>query len=276
MITSKTAVAILAHKNIDYIIYLAKAFPEAVFIVHFDLKVHLDNNKEAYALENVHFIEERTSVYWAGFSQVEAVIKLLSFAVKLKSIQYIHLISAECFPLIPFSEMEQEWDKNPNLNYIESHHRADNEWRVRTWMPHADTKHMRTFPGKVLKRTLRFISYFVNTSGIKGDAYYGSLWCSINREFAQKVVAEYENGNFFKKYVRITCADEHAFATYIRAEGSCKIADDNKRYIEFPPGASNPKYLNLDHVLKMNKKNWFSRKFHESEMISKLKEFKHD
>ncbi|ELQ6218664.1 beta-1,6-N-acetylglucosaminyltransferase [Cronobacter dublinensis] len=278
MADSKTAVAILAHKNINYIIELARAFPEILFVVHFDLKSEFDESKISNKPNNLHFIEKRVAVYWAGFSQVEAAIKLISYIINFRHVKYIHLMSAECFPLIPFSEMEKEWENMPHINYIESHYRADNAWRVRTWMPHANTKHMRTFSGKVLKRILRFISGFVNTSRIKDVAYYGSLWFSINNTFAERIVNEYEHGSYFKKYRRITCADEHAFASFIRAQSDCIAADNNRRYIDFPSGAANPNYLNLDDVLEMNEtleqKNWFSRKFHESQMLDKLKEFK--
>ncbi|EOG5419096.1 beta-1,6-N-acetylglucosaminyltransferase [Cronobacter malonaticus] len=278
MAYSKTAVAILAHKNIDYIIELARIYPDTLFVVHYDLKAKFDESKKKGMPHNLHFIEKRISVYWAGYSQVEAAIKLFTYIIKFEHINYIHLMSAECFPLIPFSEMEREWEKVPHINYIESHYRADNEWRVRTWMPHANTKHMRTIPGKVLKRILRFISGFINTSGIKDIAYYGSLWFSINKKFAERIVKENENGSYFKKYKRITCADEHAFASFIRTQTDCIAADNNKRYIDFPSGAANPYYLDLDDIMKMNdtleQKNWFSRKFYETQMLNKLKEFK--
>ncbi|EPS0645433.1 hypothetical protein ACVBEK_004254, partial [Cronobacter malonaticus] len=68
------------------------------------------------------------------------------------------------------------------------------------------------------------------------------------------------------------------FASFIRTQTDCIAADNNKRYIDFPSGAANPYYLDLDDIMKMNdtleQKNWFSRKFYETQMLNKLKEFK--
>lgn len=276
-----TVVMILAHHNIEYIKALAEKFRDVYFIVHFDSKAELTLPiRKVSNILNLCFLPDRLPVYWAGYSQVNATLKLIDAAIERTNAKYFHLISAECFPLISFSEMEKEWDKNGTINYIESHIRQDNEWRVRTWMPHADTRHMRTFWGKVLKRVLRATSIFFNSSGINSQPYYGSLWFSINRELAEKINYISKTTNYFQKFSKITCSDEHAFAMFVREYNCNGIIDENKRFILFPSGASNPLYLDLDDTIIHNNtlkdKYWFARKIKEESMLKKMKELHYD
>lgn len=277
----KTVVLILAHCNANYVLELAKCNCNTYFIVHFDVKAKIDMSIfKNVDLHNLDVIEDRVSVFWGGGSQIMAMLKLLDAAIKINTASYIHLISAECYPLISFSDMEIEWDQDPLMNYMESHIRTDNEWRVKTWMPHADTKHMRTFSGRVLKKILRFSSCFINSSGITEQPYFGSQWFSINKKLAERIVLKNKTSNYFQKFSRITCADEHAFPMFVRAFDIPKVSNDNKRYIEFLPGASSPSYLDIDKVMSINttisNKYWFARKFNEQEMINKLKDNFHE
>lgn len=276
MKTYTTAVAILAHNNINYIKLLAKSFSDIYFVVHLDFKAKIDSTLLVDEdIPNLYLLHERVPVFWGGFSQVEATLKLLEGILKVKTIKYIHLISGECYPLISFAEMESYWDQYPGRNFIESHDRPDNAWRVRTWMPHANTKHMRTFSGRVLKRILRLSSCLFNSSGISAYPYYGSLWFSITRSLAEEIVSVNKKTSYFNKYKRITCSDEHAFAMFVREFNSLDVSNDNKRFIQFPPGASNPLYINIDDVIKHNNslevKYWFARKFTESSMLKRMK-----
>lgn len=272
----KTAVMILAHHNIEYIYELARANPDVYFVVHYDLKTEIDMSMiVSHGFQNLKLLENRISVHWAGYSQVQATLMLIEKTIEVKSIRFLHLISAECYPLVSFSEMEEEWSKSPQINYIESHPRPDNAWRVSTWMPHANTRHMRTFWGRVLKRMLRLTSGFINTSGITTEPYYGSLWFSITRELAEKMVSANNSENFFSKFSRITCSDEHAFSMFVREHKICCISDNNRRFIKFPPGGSNPCYLDIKQVVEYNNtlraKYWFARKFTQNMMLTELK-----
>ncbi|WP_248791967.1 beta-1,6-N-acetylglucosaminyltransferase [Escherichia coli] len=276
-----TVVMILAHRNINYILQLAEANPDVYFIIHYDKKIDLKfDQMELGKLANLHIIEDRIAVFWAGFSQTKATLKLIDVALNNTSAKYFHLMSAECFPLISFGAMEKEWAKNPDANYIESHIRDDNAWRVKTWMPHADSIHMRTFWGRVLKRILRIGSKFINTSGISSQPYYGSQWFSISRTLAEKIVEIDKTTNYFNKFSRITCSDEHAFAMFVRDFNIQNVMDYNKRYIKFPKGGSNPLYLDLNETVELNtslnSKFWFARKFEEESMLNYIKINHHD
>jgi hypothetical protein len=273
----KTAVLILAHHNYEYIKQLAEKYSDVYFFVHYDYKSNIDFHiSDQVGIPNLKFIEDRVSVYWGGYSQVDATLKLITRALQNTTARYFHLISAECFPLISFSEIENEWDKSPNVNYIESRIRADNAWRVKTWMPHANTRHMRTFAGRILKLAIRATSSFINTSGIRSQPYYGSQWFSISRELAEKIVHINNSTDYFKKFSRITCSDEHAFSMFVREHLGSEVSNDNRRYIKFPEGASSPSYLDIEEILQYNNnldvKYWFARKFKESVMLNKLKE----
>ncbi|WP_435952991.1 beta-1,6-N-acetylglucosaminyltransferase [Dryocola sp. BD626] len=272
---TNTAVLIQTHNNASYISLLAKLNPDVSFYVHVDLKCDdIFHEIKKTSCENIFLLEDRVSVYWGGYSQIVATLKLLHMALIKSNASYYHLMSGECFPLIPFSQMEKIWGCTPTVNFIESHKRPDNEWRMRTWLPFVDTKHMRTFPGRVIKKTLRFISNIVKTSNITDDIFYGSQWFSINRELCQKIVHVYQNQDFFNKFSSVTCSDEHAIQMLVRKFDNADIADNNKRYIFFEDGASSPNYLDEDKINMLrrdfNSEYWFVRKVHEVDMINQL------
>ncbi|MDS0907512.1 hypothetical protein OSC03_10815 [Morganella morganii] len=267
---NSTAVLIQAHNNHKYIYELAKKNYDTYFYIHIDLKNdlsfnYLNNNK----LPNIFLIKNRISVYWGGVSQINATLLLLREAHKNKNIYYFHLMSGECFPVKSFKEIETEWDNHKDDNFIESYIRPDNEWRVRTWIPFANTKYLRTIIGRITSRLLRYVSYLVTTSGNNHPVYFGSQWFSINRTLVTSIIDIDDNTLFFRNYKQTVCSDEHAFQTCVRLYNLSNIKNKNNRYINFKPKSSSPNYLTRDEIKKIIKTNnyWFIRKVNELDML---------
>ncbi len=272
----KTAVLIQSHNNSKYICKLAKCFPSIRFYVHIDKKNIFDfdfikNNKES----NVILLNNRVNVFWGGVSQIKATLILLNEAIKNNENHYFHLMSGECLPLKDFSSIEKEWDKKPNINFIESHIDSKNSWRLKVKVPHSDTKYLRTFSGKVINKLLKFSTYLLQTTSFnKNEFYFGSQWFSINRKLANNII-DANNEGYFEKFKYITCADEHAIQILCRRiETPKNIADDNKRFILFKNKAS-PEYLSENTISSLRVKDfWFARKIKENILLSQLERFK--
>ncbi|MCV2510231.1 beta-1,6-N-acetylglucosaminyltransferase [Leclercia pneumoniae] len=269
-----TAVLIQAHKNEHFIRQLALSNKDVRFYVHMDAKFQ---SKQTWLKEqnisNLYLVENPVSVYWGGSSQIIATLRLMEIAFTDERNKFFHLISAECAPLKRFDEIENEWMRNVNRQFIESHRDPSNEWRLKVRIPHSNTKYLRTFLGRCVNKMYKFSTFFFDRVRFDQSSYYfGSQWFSVTREFVEEVIDK-TNRSFFNSFNNITCADEHAFAIFARIKYSRRstIEDNNKRYIEFK-GKSSPEYLTEANVkeLKSGANYWFCRKVHEQELLKLL------
>lgn len=272
-----TAVLIQAHKNEFYIKSLAENNQDVRFYVHLDAKY--PEKREwllSQGLKNINIINDPVKVYWGGSSQVEATIKLLKLAFEDERNVFFHLISSECIVLKSFQDIEKEWMRYPDKQFIESHRDKKNEWRLRTRVPHSNTPFLRTFWGRCLNKAFKIkaIAYDSVSFG-KENYYFGSQWFSVNRDFVREVLHTYNTIDFFEKFHNITCADEHAFAIFSRKLYGNKnsVADCNNRYIRFS-GKSSPDYIDpavLVNLLKQDK-YWFARKVKEDILVKYIRD----
>lgn len=210
---------IQAHKNSKYICLLAKKNPDVNFYIHVDKKSKPTFDEISIQnISNITLLKERVNVYWGGYSQVIATLKLLSSALKNPNNQYFHFISGECFPIKSFNEIEQEWNASPENNYIESYINKKTNWRLKVSMPFTDTIFFRTFFGKLLNKTIKLSSYILKTSKIPTkNYYYGSSWFSINRRLAEFIIDISYSTDFFDMFKKTPCCDERAFQILVRS-----------------------------------------------------------
>ena len=253
---------ILTHKNIDHIYELASKMLNVNFYIHLDQKSDIELIKKA-SIHNVHFVEERVDIKWAGFSMVQATINLISYALAHdKDTEYFHLISGDDVLLhkIP------SWN-NSDI-FIECRESKEHQYRMRFDTPHADTKYQRKLLGKALTQFYKKIDKILPT---QEKFYFGSQWFSIRRkelEILMNSITE-SDLNFFRKKL---CPDEHFFQFLIIKN---KMLDKvsvygNKRFIKFDPNfqrGSSPICLNTDQLSNAQKQNyWFARKVEPQEM----------
>ncbi|WP_318837254.1 MULTISPECIES: beta-1,6-N-acetylglucosaminyltransferase [unclassified Providencia] len=269
----KTAVLIQTHKNSKYLCILAKKNPTIRFYIHVDKKSPLIYEEiKSQNIPNITLLEDRIDVYWGGYSQVAATLKLLTTALLEPNNKYFHFLSSECYPLKRFNEIEEEWNITPQNNYIESHLNKSNDWRLKVLIPHVDTHFFRSFLGRVLNKLIKLSSFIVHNSKIpKDNFYFGSSWFSINRDLAQSIIDINNSTTFFHDFKKITCSDEHAFQILVRKFNIQGITDDNKRFVIFK-GKANPEYLTIQQIKEVQEKNnyWFIRKVDEKTSLSLL------
>ncbi|WP_241570103.1 beta-1,6-N-acetylglucosaminyltransferase [Rosenbergiella collisarenosi] len=255
-----TAVLIQAHNNLSYILFLAEKFLGINFYVHIDSKNIEDNIKlRECNYSNIQFISNPKSVYWGGYSQVKATLKLLTLAYENPENEFFHLMSGECIPLKDFYEIEKEWHASKEKVYMEILDRPEVYWRLNVKVPYVDSNFMRKIPGKVCNRFFMMLGKLYKNTAIPKENYcYGSQWFSIRREVVTLILEE--NGiGFFKNFKFISCSDEHAFQILLKSNGFECI--NNKRFIKFITGKSSPEYLNKDDLMLAKKNNyWFARK----------------
>ncbi|MEW6486028.1 beta-1,6-N-acetylglucosaminyltransferase [Tatumella ptyseos] len=267
---TRTAVLIQAHNNFKYISLLAEKNGEINFYLHIDKKVKI--SEDIYSLlskPNIKVVENPVSVYWGGFSQIEATLKLFDLAIKDKGNDFFHLMSGECFPLIDFEEIEERWGNKKNSVFIEMYERPETYWRLNIGVPYSNSKFIRTIMGRICNRGFKILGKYIKTTRLDVKYYcFGSQWFSIKRENVESIL-EKERKGFFKQFRYTSCIDEHAFQIALKIDGV--KGDGNNRYIRFKKGKSSPDYMD-DEDISVAKKSgyWFIRKVNEKDAIRLL------
>lgn len=269
----KNCFLVLAHKRVDYICFLAKKYNEANFYIHLDRKVDINKIKNIFFdVHNVYFISNRVDINWAGFSMVEATLNLLRFALSHdKSNQCFHLISGDDI----FLNMPVSWEEG--VIYMECKESLEHRYRVRFNTPHADTRYMRSFFGKILTQFYKLLDAIIPT---QEKFYFGSQWFSIHRTELEILIQSItqKDIDFFKNKL---CPDEHFFQyLVVKNKMLNKVSiEGNKRYIFFDKKyqrGSSPIFLNLEQLeYARDKQNWFARKV-EAEVMSEFYNLKCD
>ena len=117
----KIAVLIQCHKNAEQVNMLISALDHDCIdvYVHVDRKSNIVNDINS---SNKIFIlpeEKRISVEWAKFSQVEASLNLLLYALSHDSYDYYWLISGQDFPLVSADRIVDFFSLNPDCNFVD-------------------------------------------------------------------------------------------------------------------------------------------------------------
>src|SRR5699024_5116533 len=84
--------------------------------------------------DNVNIIDNRVSVNWSGFSQVEATINLMEEIDKIdKTYDYISFISGQDYPIKSSKYIDEYLEKNKGKNFIEYDNIGRYEWRIKRY-----------------------------------------------------------------------------------------------------------------------------------------------
>lgn len=106
----RIAYLILAHNHPELLLRLLKALegPGTGIYVHLDKKADATRFPQAQqAFSNVNFIDKRRSVYWMGFSAVQATLDLLRLAHSSGKYDYYILLSGADYPIKPAEYIER-------------------------------------------------------------------------------------------------------------------------------------------------------------------------
>lgn len=116
----KIAHLILTHKNPAQLERLIRALGHPGF----DFYVHLDKKTDAAPFlylsqrENVHFIQNRTPVYWAGFGTIQATLNGFREILPKGGYDYINVISGQDFTLRSAATIYDYIEKRQGKEFI--------------------------------------------------------------------------------------------------------------------------------------------------------------
>lgn len=267
----KFAYLILAHKNFEQLVDLVDTIHslDSFIFLHIDKKINIDPLlKNELSQRSVFICDDPVTVSWAGFSQIQATIKLVNMVYDNGiDVDYFHLISGQDFPVKNNNYIKSFFEMNDGVSYMnffplpydnwmyKGMDRILFEWNIDSIGYYESYKDVlrqnsmgtvRSFPDKILP-------------------YGGSQWWSLHRQCIEYIQEVCIDGNpIYDFYKKCCIPDEMLFQTIlVNSKYKDLIINDNLRYIDFVSGPEYPRVLRLEDYDKITSENnyIFARKF---------------
>lgn len=214
----KHAFIISVHKNFEQIKLLIGSLSFGDVFLHVDLKSDELYRKlcmEYKESSNVKIIENRVSVNWSGFSQVEATLNLMK-AVKNnhKEYDYIHFISGQDLLLLSPERLDSFIENHgKGKEFIDVEDIGNYKWRVRCFNFFRENPKNRTIILRGIDILLRLMQVpFIHRHNLQNyNLYKGSSWFSITSDFLTYVIKVVEETDYVQQFRYTACPDEHFF-----------------------------------------------------------------
>ena len=264
---------ILAHKNPGQLerMLTAMAHPAFDFYIHVDGKVDQAPWEYLRGMDRVSFVQNRVSVGWGQYSLVQAQLNGMEEVLAGGDYQYVHVMSAQDFPLKPMGEIYDFLQRHSGTEFITCLRESDGHpwWKVAALHAWQYNFHNWTIPGKYRLQAVANFMLPRRRYPVKGHEVVGhSQWFTITGRSARYLLdylkAHPEVVRFFKY---VWGADELIFSTVIfnNSEFRDKVVE-NLFYIDWSRGGASPKALTKADLPAMRESGkLFARKFEEGQ-----------
>ncbi len=269
----KFAYLILSYKNFEQL----KNFISSVegkdvrIYIHIDKKVRVDDELKSQIEgigENITFEDDRISVFWGGFSLVDAMIKLMRrYLADDFGADYIHICTDSDRLIRPRSEMESFLkQQGSNRNYLTYYTLPNDMWRdggmnrfTYKWSYDYRSKFMAMLSVKIQK-----VCGFKRRLPESVDLYGGSSWMSLTHE-AIAYVSErsIESDEIFRFFRYVAIPDESYIHTQLmNSQFKDSVECNNLRFIKWVGVTPHPATLtDADYDEWIASEQFFARKF---------------
>lgn len=263
----KIAYLILAYKIPEQTIRLVRKLNagNVAFFIHMDKKtddsIYWEVVNRLSAFPNVHFVA-RQVCYWGHFSTVQAVIQgMLEIIDSGNEFDYVITLSGQDYPLLPNELITRTFEKNKGLEFME-HFSLPCHWpqrgmdRIEGWYvisPPNDPN------GTVVRKEgpkRKFPKGFT--------PFGGSGWYCLTGDCVKYIYSFVEKNSEFVDFFRYVLVPEEIFfhTIVLNSPFKDKVVNEDLRYIEWPPNASNPRIFVKDDFPRIIKPfKLFVRKF---------------
>lgn len=214
-----TVFIVLTHgspKSLSVLVELLKPYP---VVVHVDKRTKLDGYPVG---DRIHYVRERVSVHWAGFSMVEATIRAyrLALTLPLQQREHLVLLSGSCVPLRPIGELKEFLDGSPVRQHCKAGLLLDgtekNEKRLRRRWAYDIFDARAKRPLKWLNALLRKIVYiFGHPLAISEFDEFtvvaGSQWTALTVECVRDLLSDTDRVSRLRHLLRFSLAPDEIF-----------------------------------------------------------------
>lgn len=239
----KHAILLLWHKDSDQLKELISRFnANFSFYIHLDKKsaVGKEEMQRLKQCKGVAGVYKKFKTNWGGFHILKAELFLLKIILKDPSVEYIHSMSAQDYPIKNLRQIETFFEQNAGKEFISVMKLPDDRWengsyvRFRYYRPY-DCFDFRKKKGQ---RLIRKIVDLQAKYGIRRripdqyeQLYGGSAWFSITRSCAAYIM-QHSKRSFYRRLNYTFAPEETFFPTVVmNSPFAGKVINDNLRFI---------------------------------------------
>lgn len=261
---------IMAHHYPDQLLRLIQRLehPQSDFYVHLDKKTPIDKFELIKKDTRAIFIQNRIKCNWGGASFLKAIINSIEEVVSLnKEYDFINLLSAQDYPIIPPGDIYNYLKENLGKNYISFEVSKESDWWKKAALRY-ERYHFTDFNFK----SKYFVEKIVNNILPKRKfpcslELYGSSkssWWTISGDCAKHVADKLTGDKKIWRFLKFCWGtDEFIIPSVImNSEFKKSVVNDNLRYIDWSEGNARPKLLGIADFDTIKKSGMiFARKF---------------
>ncbi len=241
--------------------------PNAPILVHVDRKADLREYLELSKGAGVEFIAERQRVAWGSFSMVRATMTLLQCALE-RGVDHVVLLSEQCYPIRPISELEDHLSAYHGYDFIDSDpvltrdsHKAERYQSF--YFPDLAGR----FP-RLAARTrvaASFVQRSPRTAPDGYSVYTGSTWWVLSRRSGEYVLSVFRTNGSLRRFFSFTQIPEEMYVHTVL--GNSAFSAHQRPSITYAKWNSkmrtrHPEILRVDDVdLPIDPRYFVARKF---------------
>jgi len=257
----KIAYLVLAHNTPNHLKRLICTLdsPDAKFFIHIDDKAVISPFRSGILQRNVYFLQNRVSVYWGDFSDVEATIRLLRAALELSpEPSYMVLLSGSDYPLKSPRYIENFVARHKGQQFInlvnmpcdalgKPIERLENYW---LGMPFKSRSVM-TVVNRLneLNRKSRLITRDYRRIFDGLVPYAGSQWWALTSAACRHILTFIDSRPDVVRFFRNTyLPDESFFHTIIGNSEFSKNVTRNLTFADWSRPSGGPAVIDMDHL----------------------------
>lgn len=240
------AVCIIAHKDIAQVMHLADVLlPRFAVYIHFDTKAVLNDEYIKNLEQKGIFWFQEINVMWGGWSIAAAAQVLMRAVLKNPDINYVHIISGQCWPVKDIDEIYSFYKDNSDIymTFTEASKDVKSgecliDW-VKYYYPY-DRISRRSLYGKIFHRINIVVQKILRIDKLKKydfnlTIYEGAVWMDLPTEAVNYVINYFdEHKNLQKVFLSGFCPDEFWCQTILcNSPWREKIVNENHRYVKW-------------------------------------------
>lgn len=283
----KQAILIQCHKNPAQINMLLKALnnPNVDIFIHVDKKSNIVS--EINADKNIFILPDkyRVDVEWAGFSQIEATLNLMTYAAKHGSYGHYMLCSGQDYPITSALNIVAILNDNPEANFVQllpskNNGNCSNNYDKRTDIYYPKIVLGNSICRRIMKRFIIEITGGYNRTWAifkrklnDINFFFGGQWVCLSSDF-ERWIEDYLtcHPEYIEYYKHTNCPDESFFQTLLMNSPFKNTRRDYLYYIDWSLKKKNPKNLDVSDVKKMLASGKvMARKFENEDVINSIK-----
>lgn len=250
----KIAYLVFAYNNplLLYKEIRALTSPDSTFFIHIDAKSDIQDFS-AIKGDNISFLGDRVPVYWAEFSGVRAIAKLIAHAIKAdQRFGYFVLLSGSEYPLRSAEYIQNFFKANDGREFMDI---------VKIPNPQAGKplSHINSFRAPSSKPVLHLASKALSRVGVVRrdyrrhfgnlEPYGGHTWWALTRGACEYILEFVEQHPRFVSFFEYTSQPEETFFHTILGNSSFAArVRRNLLYEDWSAGGIHPAMINGSHI----------------------------